>query len=99
MKSCDNCRHIYNAGGEYSCYVCELFGEDIPYEFEKEDGCCLHPNEVKKAIRLKDCALSWEFMGYGKELNAQEKRLQRKVCEDFNKYMKHLKEKYAEGNK
>ena len=96
MKNCDNCRHIYDAGGECACYVCDLFGEDVPNEFAKEDGCCLHPNEVKKAIRLRDHALSWNYSGYARELTAYEKRTFRKTLEEYNNYMKHLKEKYKE---
>ena len=99
MKNCDNCRHIYDAGGECSYYVCELFGDDVPSEFAKEDGCCLHPNEVKKAIRLQACALSWNFIGYGRELTAQEKRMVQKTSQEYSKYMKHLEEKYSEGKK
>ena len=99
MKNCDNCRHMYDAGGECACYVCELFGEDVTNEFAKEDGCCLHPNEVKKAIRLSDCALSWSFIGYGRELTAQEKRMIEKTSKAYRKYMEHLKEKYTEGKK
>lgn len=90
MKSCHNCRHLYNAGGEYTCYACELFGEDIPYELEKDDACCLHPNEVKKAINLKEDALY--FVG-------DSKRQVEEVCQKFNEYMKHLLEKYGENAK
>ena len=97
MKNCDNCRHMYNAGGEYSCYVCDLFGEGVPSEFAKEDGCCLHPNEVKKAIRLQDRALSWSFIGYSKEPTALETRLMQKASQEYVKYMEHLKKKYSEG--
>ena len=97
MKNCDNCRHIYDAGGECAYYVCELFGDDVPDEFAKEDACCLHPNEVKKAIRLQDSALSWSYSIYGKEeVTAYEKRMIEKTLQEYNKYMEHLKEKYKE---
>lgn len=88
---------MYDAGGECACYVCDLFGEDVPSEFAKEDGCCLHPNEVKKAIRLRDRARDWYYSGYGKEVTPQEKRMIKKTSQEFNKYMKHLKEKYKEN--
>ena len=96
MKNCDNCRHIYDAGGECAYYVCELFGDDVPDEFAKEDACCLHPNEVKKAISLKDNALSWSYVGFGRELSAYEKRMVKKTSNKYIEYMKHLEEKYKE---
>lgn len=97
MKNCDNCRYMYDAGGECAWYVCELFGDDVPSEFAKGDGCCLHPNEVKKANRLKDRALSWTFIGYSRELTAQEKRMIKKTSAEYNEYMNHLRKKYTEG--
>lgn len=96
MKNCNNCRHIYNAGGEYSCYACELFGEDVPNEFAKGDGCCLHINELKKAIRLQERVLSWQYVGYRRELTPLEERMIKKTSQEYNKYMEHLKKKYAE---
>ena len=99
MKDCNNCKHMYDAGGECSCYVCELFGEDIPSALEKGDGCCLHPKEVKKAINLRDHHLSWCYRGYGRPLTDQEKRMIEKTSKEYNKYMLHLMEKYMEGRK
>ena len=96
MKKCDNCRHMYDAGGECAYYVCDLFGDDVPNEFAKEDGCCLHPNEVKKAIRLQERVLSWQYVGYRRELTPLEERMIKKTTQEYNKYMEHLEKKYAE---
>jgi hypothetical protein len=90
---------MYDAGGESAYYVCELFGDDVPNVFAKCDGCCLHPNEVKKALTLRDNALIWTYTGYEHELTEYEKRMIRKTSNEYNKYMKHLIEKYAEGKK
>lgn len=98
MKNCDKCRHMYDAGGEYAVYVCDLFGEDVPSEFATEDGCCLHQNEVKKAIRLRDRALSWTFIGYSHEPTENEKRLLQKTAKEYNDYLEHLRKKYGGAN-
>lgn len=97
MKNCENCRYMYDAGGESAYYVCELFGDDVPNVFAKCDGCCLHPNEVKKAINLKDHHLSWCYKGHGRPLTEQEKRMIEKTSKEYSKYMLHLFEKYMEG--
>jgi len=98
MKNCDNCRYMYDAGGESAEYVCELFGDDVPSEFAKEDGCCLHPMELKKAIRLQDRARDWCYEGYGQKLTERDKQMIQQTSQDFNNYMASLRRKYTEGN-
>ena len=37
----------------YGTGTCYDFGEDVPSEFAKGGGCCLHPMELKKSASPK----------------------------------------------
>lgn len=94
MKDCNTCRYCYNEGGEYTYYVCELFGDDAG-DFEKGEGCCLHHTEVKKAIRLLECVSSWEYRSFPNAPTDYEKKMLAKAIAEYNAYMKHLEQKYG----
>lgn len=52
---CDKCKFEYCESNEYGTeYYCAVFGDDVPEEFETNDGCNLKYNEAKKFCELND---------------------------------------------
>lgn len=52
---CDNCKFVRCQSNEYGTeYYCAAFGDDVPEEFEADEGCNLRYNEAKKLCELND---------------------------------------------
>ena len=68
MKDCVNCKYLCRESYEGNCYVCELFGEDVPdWANHPNDECCLlKSQEVEKMIKL---AGNFLMVGTGKKLD------------------------------
>lgn len=52
---CDNCKFERCQSSECGTeYYCEIFGYDVPEEFEADEGCNLRYNEAKRFCELND---------------------------------------------
>lgn len=52
---CNRCEFEYCESNEYGTeYSCAVFGDDVPEEFETNEGCNLRYDEAKKFCELND---------------------------------------------
>lgn len=52
---CNKCEFEYCQSNEYGTeYCCAVFGDDVPEEFETDEGCNLRYKEAKKLCELND---------------------------------------------
>lgn len=61
---CNRCEFEYCESNEYGTeYGCAVFGDDVPEEFETDEGCNLRYNEAKKFCELNDKCIAKYYEG------------------------------------
>lgn len=104
MKECNRCRYCGRECYEYSETACDLFGENIPeWADNRNDGCLLKSQEVKKAIKL---ANNFLLVGTGKlseygypEFTEEDKKHNALADKRYKEYIEVLKKRCVERSK
>lgn len=61
---CNRCEFEECQSSEYGTeYYCAVFGDDVPEEFETNEGCNLKYNEAKKFCELNDKCIAKYYEG------------------------------------
>lgn len=97
---CDNCKFERCQSSECGTeYYCEIFGYDVPEEFEADEGCNLRYNEAKKFCELSDKCMEkyYEVMNlchslYDGEPTKEKKAEIHKVNKEYSLAVKKLQD-------
>ena len=73
-RTCNCCKYLERPCYEESYTICGVFGEEVPEEYETEDGCNCSDAFLAKQILLNEQAWIDNAMAFVKWHEEQEKR-------------------------